>query len=239
MKRRSRKARREESLSVDIQEEIAYLRQRLSVAGDMLAEELADFPEARMDFCQDEPVWARWSAEVQLRHIACVPCRWLLGIFRKSLLAQGYQLPDVDMKTIADRGGRHVPPEICPDRASLIAHSREMYDFCIEILGRETPESLRTLQCIRLVDTEVWREDSPERPIDLWRMLAELHPYGVHEDPDKPGHFPMELIAAIRQIYWEFLAHLRSIQRLKGLLRLSASVALPKEGYLIISKFHD
>jgi hypothetical protein len=89
------------------------------------------------------------------------------------------------------------------------------------------------------VDTEVWREDSPERPIDLWRMLAELHPYGVHEDPDKPGHFPMELIAVIRQIYWEFLAHLRSIQRLKGLLRLSASVALPKEGYLIISKFHD
>lgn len=134
-------------MSVDIQEEIAYLRQRLSVAGDMLAEELADFPEARMDFCQDEPVWARWSAEVQLRHIACVPCRWLLGIFRKSLLAQGYQLPDVDMKTIADRGGRHVPPEICPDRASLIAHTREMYDFALKYWAAR-PRSLYALSSV-------------------------------------------------------------------------------------------
>lgn len=137
-------------MSVKIQEEIVHLRQGLSVAGDLLAEELTGFPEERMDFCQDEPVWARWSAEVQLRHIACVPCRWLLGIFREGLLAQGYDLPDVDMKTIADRGGRHVPPEICPDRASLIAHTRRMFDFCVEILGRETPESLRSLQCSTL-----------------------------------------------------------------------------------------
>lgn len=226
-------------MSVEIHEEIAHLRQGLSAAADMLAEELAGFPEARMDFCQDEPVWARWPAEVQLRHIACVPCRWLLGIFREGLLARGYDLPGVDMKTIAERGGRHVPPEICPDRASLIAHTRRMFDFCVEILDRETPESLRSLRCVRLVDTEAWREDSPERPIDLWRMLAGLHPCGVHEDPDEPGHFPMELVAVIRQIYWELLAHLRSIQRLKGLLGLPVAVNLPKEGYLTVSKFYD
>ncbi|MBT3350846.1 MAG: hypothetical protein HOJ95_09600 [Nitrospinaceae bacterium] len=226
-------------MSAEINDEIKHLRKGLSAAGDLLANELADFPEARMDFCQDEPVWARWSAEVQLRHIACVPCRWLLGIFRESLEAQGYSLPDVDMKTIAERGGRHVPPEICPDRASLIAHTRRMFDFCIEILDRQTPESFRALTCIRLVDTEIWREDAPERPIDLWRMLAELHPYGVHEDPDTPGNFPMELIAVIRQIYWELLAHLRSIQRLKGLLELPVVVNLPKEGYLTVSKFYD
>ena len=104
------------------------------------------------------------------------------------------------MDAIQAAGGRHVPPEICPDRESLTAHMGMMHKFCIEILDRESPESIRELKCLRLVDVEAWREDSPERPIDLWRMLADLHPYGVHENPEAPGHFPMELIAVIRQI---------------------------------------
>ncbi len=226
-------------MSENIREEIGHLRQGHSLGADRVAEEFADLSDEQMTFSQDEPVWARWSAEVQLRHMACVPCRWLLGSFREGLEERGYRLPDVDMETIQAGTGRHVPPEICPDFESLIAHLRMMLDFCLEILVRETPESLRELKCLRLVDTEAWREDSPERPIDLWRMLAKLHPYGVHEDPDNPGHFPMELIAVLRQIYWETLAHLRTVQRLKGLLGLPVRVTLPREGYLTVSKFYD
>ena len=143
------------------------------------------------------------------------------------------------MDAIQAAGGRHVPPEICPDRELLTAHMGMMHKFCIEILDRESPEYLRELKCLRLVDVEAWREDSPERPIDLWRMLADLHPYGVHEDPEAPRHFPMELIAVIRQIYWETLAHHRTIQRLKGLLGLPVRSDLPREGYLTVSKFYD
>jgi hypothetical protein len=226
-------------MTEDVRQEAEHLSQRLSGAADLVAREVDDLSGERMTFSRDEPVWARWSAEVQLRHMACVPCRWLHGIFREGLENEGYRLPEVDMETIQAGTGRHVPPEICPDRESLIAHMRMMFDFCLEILDRETPESLRALKCVRLVDTGAWREDSPERPIDFWRMLAKPHPYWVHEDPDRPGHFPKELIAVLRQIYWETLAHLRTIQRLKGLMELTIRAELPREGYLTVPKFYD
>ena len=226
-------------MSDDIQAEIEHLREGLSGAADLTAKEVAYFTDDQFTFSQDDPVWARWSAETQLRHMACVPCRWLHGLFRETLEAQGHRLPEVDMDTIRSGGGRHVPPEICPDRESLIALMREMHSFALGLLEKETPASLRELKCLRLVDTEAWREDSPERPIDLWRMLVDLHPYGVFEDPDNPGQFPMELIAVIRQIYWETLAHLRTVQRLKGLLGMAVRVDLPREGYLTVSKFYD
>lgn len=222
-----------------IEDEIAHLKRAFAIAGDRVAEEFKDFPEDQLGFTQDEPVWARWSAETQIRHMACVPCRWLHNLCGDFLRERGYTLPEIDMDQVNAGTGRHIPPEICPDVDSLIQFMREIHRFCIEILEKETPQSLRELKCTRLVDVEAWREDSPERPIDLWRMLAELHPYGVHEDPDKPGHFPMELIAVIRQIHWETLAHLRTVQRLKGLLNLPVKVDLPKEGYLTVSKFYD
>lgn len=226
-------------MSDNIQEEISHLCTGLTGTADLVAAEFGSFPEDQMNFTQDEPVWARWSADTQLRHMACVPCRWLHGLCREFLESRGHRLPEIDMETINAGTGRHIPPEILPDVDSLIAFMREMHTFCLKLLDKETPESLRELKCLRLVDVEVWREDSPERPIDLWRMLAELHPYGVHEDPDVPGNFPMELIAVIRQIYWETLAHLRSVQRLKGLLGVPVKVDLPREGYLTISKFYD
>jgi len=116
---------------------------------------------------------------------------------------------------------------------------RPLFAVAAEVLDRETPETLRSIACLRIVDPEAWREDSPERPIDFWRMAARLHPFGVREDPARPGRFTVELAAALRQIHWEILAHLRSVQRLKGLLGLPARVSLPREGYLTLSKFYD
>ena len=92
---------------------------------------------------------------------------------------------------------------------------------------------------MRIVDPEAHYEDSPDRFIDFARMAAQHHPYGWEEMAGQPGHFKVELIAALRQIYWELLAHLRTIQRLKGLLGLPESTELPREGYLTFSKFRD
>ena len=69
-------------MTEDVRQEAEHLSQRLSGAADLVAREVDDLSGERMTFSRDEPVWARWSAEVQLRHMACVPCRWLHGIFR-------------------------------------------------------------------------------------------------------------------------------------------------------------
>ena len=76
-------------MSENVHEEIEHLCQGLSGAADRVAEEVADFSGEQMTFTRDEPVWARWSAEVQLRHMACVPCCWLHGLFREGLEGQG------------------------------------------------------------------------------------------------------------------------------------------------------
>lgn len=226
-------------MTEEIRAEIPRLKKGLAACPDWVAAEMADFSEEQMRFTRQEPVWARWSAETQLRHMVNVPFRWLVEQMGPPLRARGYAFPPLDVAAIQKGSGRHIPPEVCPDRPSLIAFMRPLFAFAAGILDKETPESLRSMTCLRMVDPEAWREDSPEKPIDFWRMAAKLHPYGVREDPALPGRFTLEMMAALRQVYWEILAHTRTTQRIKGLLGLPVRVTLPREGYLTISKFHD
>ena len=87
-------------MSDNIREEISHLRKGLTGAADLIAVEFGSFPKDQLNFTQDEPVWARWSADTQLRHIACVPCRWLHGLCREILESRGHHLPEMDMETI-------------------------------------------------------------------------------------------------------------------------------------------
>jgi len=103
-----------------------------------------------------------------------------------------------------------------------------------------TDKQFREEVARRYTDPEAWREDSPEKPIDLWRMLAGLHPWGVWENPEEPGDFRLELGAVMRQIHWENLAHLRTVQRFKEtIFHLPIQVTLPREGYLTVPKFYE
>ncbi len=225
-------------MSENIETEIPLLREGLMAAPDRLADEISGLTEEQMNFRREEPVWARWSPEMQLRHMALMSCRWLER-FREPLEAKGYAYPALDMKAVMSGNGRHIPPAVCPDRDSLISFIRARCELGADMLARETPETLRSLSGSRIVDPEAHYEDSPDRFIDFARMAAKHHPYGWREDPDRPGHFTVELIAALRQVYWELLAHTRSIQRLKGLLGLPEAAALPREGYLAFPKFFD
>ena len=228
-------------MTEDIRAEIPHLRKGLAACPGWVEEEFAGIPEARMGFAQQEPPWARWPPEVQLRHMAMVPVRWLVEKLGEALQARGYAYPPFDAAALWRGTGRHVPREVCPDKASLLAFMRSFLALAADILDRESPEGLRAVTCLWVVDPETVREDGAaiERPIDFWRMAARLHPVGVREDPRGPGRFTVELIAALRQIYWEFLAHIRTTQRLKGLLGLPARVKLPVEGYLTVPKFYD
>ncbi|MFC1492027.1 hypothetical protein ACFLQ0_05530, partial [Nitrospinota bacterium] len=200
--------------------------------------EIAGLSEEQMAFSREEPVWARWSADMQLRHIALMICRWL-GRLREPLERKGYTLPEVDLAEVMSGNGRHIPPSVCPDSGSLLAFIGAHCELCTAILEREDPEFLRAITCERVVDPEAHYADSPGRPIDFARMASERHPYGWKEVPDQPGHFAVEMVAALRQIHWEILAHLRTIQRLKGLLGLPVKVALPREGYLADPEYYD
>ena len=232
-------------MTEEMRAEIPALRAGLAADPDWVADEIADFSGEQFSFERQEPVWARWSPEIQVRHMASVPCRYLLGFFGETLLERGYELPEVGQEFLREAmamrqgSGSRVPPEICPDRHSLIGFMRPLFALCVEILDRERPEDLRAITCQRWVDPEATRKDAPENVIDYWRLAARLHPFGLREDSDRPGHFTIELCAYLRQIHWEILAHLRTVQRFKSLFGLPVRVQLPREGFLTLSKFYN
>lgn len=225
-------------MSSDIHAEIPSLRKSLAAAPSRVMDELSGLNPEQMAFSRNDPVWARWSADMQLRHIALMICRWL-GRFRAPLEERGHTLPEVDLDAVMSGNGRHMPAAICPDQASLLAFIRAHCEVCTAILDRESPETLRALAGERAVDPEAHYTDSPGSFIGFARMAARLHPYGWEEVPGSPGRFRVELIAALRQIHWEILAHLRTIQRLKALLGLPETIPLPREGYLEMAEFYD
>lgn len=222
-----------------MRDEIPHLRAALAEDHGRVAREIALFSDEEYTRAQDAPAWARWSPEIQLRHIAYVPCRWLLDLLGGALRARGYTLPPVDMAALKASPGRWVPPEMCPDREALLTFLRAMLDFGLEIIERETPEGLLDVTCVWEVDLSEGREDehAEESAIDFWRQAARLHPIGVRESPEREGHFLIALGAALRQIHWEILAHVRTLQRFGEMYGHPAGGALPREGYISLDKY--
>ena len=112
-------------------------------------------------------------------------------------------------------------------------------DICCNIIDREGNEKLRSLAFTYYADPETNRLGDPLKPVDYHRIAAGLHPYGYKEDPKRPGLFHVELGTTLRHIYWNVLAHLRTVQRLKIRQELSLVTDLPREGYLTLTDFYD
>ncbi|MDA0999292.1 MAG: hypothetical protein O2807_02080 [bacterium] len=224
-----------------MQEEIPRLRAALAADPERVAREVASFPDAEFTRSLDAPAWARWSPEIQLRHIAYVPCRWLLDLLRAPLRERGHALPPVDMAAIQSTPGRWIPAGVCHDRESLLSLLREMIGFALEVLDREGPDGLLAVTCVWEVDLDEVREDehAEESALEFWRRAAGLHPIGVRESPEREGHFLITLGAALRQIHWEILAHVRSLQRFGEMYGRPPVERLPREGYLSLPKFWD
>ena len=155
-----------------IETERPLLLAGLAAAPDRLAKEIAGLTEEQMGFQRDEPVWARWSADMQLRHMALMICNWLER-FREPLEEKGYEYQAVDMKTVMSGSGRHIPVAICPDRDSLLSFIHSRCELGTTILDRESPETLRSLTGARIVDPTAHYQDSPDRFIDFARISVE------------------------------------------------------------------
>ena len=225
-------------MSDEVLAEVPLLKEALAGDAERIRTEIASLSEEQMTFSQQEPVWARWSVDAQLRHIALLCCRWVNRV-REPLEEKGHTFPDVNMDAVMGGNGRHMPADVCPDTPSLVTIIEAHLNHCLEVLERESPETLRGIAGERAVDSEASYTDSAERFIDFARLAARTHPYGWSEVADHPGRFRVELIALIRQIHWEILAHLRNVQRIKRLLGLPPAQELPREGYLQINKFWE
>lgn len=220
--------------------EVPGLKEGLGRVPDQVAAETEGLTGEQLAYRQEEPVWARWSVDEQIRHIASPPCTWLLDRFRDGLTARGHKPPEIDLKALRARKRPFIPPEMAPDREAVIEFMRPLFRFCVEILERESSEDLRAVKFHFEVDPEATLLGSKtEKRIDFMRLWEKIHPFGIREDSERPGHFTFELGTLLRQIYWEALAHLRTIQRFKRIFGLPEKIAIPRLGYLTLPKYHD
>ena len=224
-----------------MKEEWKNLRTAIKTYPNLVYKEVEGLTHEQMSYANEEPPWARWSIDLQLRHIALVTPVWLSLRAGEVLHRAGYTFPET-AKIIADliaAGIRHVPPEVAPDRKAIIAFMQPWADLCCEIIDREGEERLRSLSFTHYADPEAVRPGDPQKPVDYHRIAAGLHSYGFQEDPKRPGLFHVEIGTTLRHIYWNVLAHLRTVQRLKMRQGLPLVRDLPREGYLTLPEFYD
>ena len=111
-------------MNSDIRAEILSLRKSLAAAPSRVIDELSGLNPEQMAFSQGDPVWARWSADMQLRHIALMICRWL-GRFWAPLEERGHSLLEVDLDAVMSGNGRHMPSLRSPGHPPTLLIVRE------------------------------------------------------------------------------------------------------------------
>ena len=222
-------------------EEWKTLRVALENYPGLVYEEVEGLTHEQMCYANEEPPWARWSMDLQIRHIALMTPVWLSMRAKEVLLREGYTFPDTAglIADLIDSGIRHVPPEAAGDRRAVVDFMRPWAALCCEIIERESEERLRSLSFTYYTDPDASRPGDPHKPVEYHRMSVRLHPFGLTEDEGRPGLFHLEIGAVLRHIYWNVLAHLRTVQRLKLRQGLPLNNELPREGYLTLPEFYD
>ncbi len=222
-------------------EEWSQLRTDLAHYPDLVYGEVEGLNHEQMCYANEEPPWARWSMDLQIRHIALMTPVWLSMRAGEMLTREGYAFPDTAglIADLIDSGIRHVPPEAAGDKKAVVDFMRPWAALCCEIIDKESEDRLRALSFTYYMDPEASRPGDPHKPVDYHRMSVRLHPFGFYEDAERPGLFRLEIGGVLRHIYWNVLAHLRTVQRLKLRQGLPLKAELPREGYLTLPEFYD
>ncbi len=185
---------------------------------DMVVSEVAGLTDAELDFESDRWEWSKWSIRRNLSHLASGDLRWLWSRWGKQLFPEG--LPngeelDALLESPHDRRlneSKYWEPEV------ILAKLRQGLDLCCLVLSAETVGSLQSKET--------------ETPSDaMWALNPEIFRSGIRKDPGDSSRVYMSLEATFLHRYYEYIAHLNNIQRLKKAQGLEPATEIPFEGY--------
>lgn len=71
----------------------------------------------------------------------------------------------------------------------------------------------------------------------FWQYVITTLARGAGPDPDRPGFIRYDLEGSLWMVFYEQLAHIRTIQRLKQVQGLPLAVELPRVGYLRLPEY--
>ncbi len=176
-----------------------------------------------LDDLSPEKEWMWWSIRRQVSHIA-----WDSLIFTRrrceALLWPDGQVPD----TIAWED-HYMKPDAPHDRVldeSLYWKVPDLIDkLAIGVGWLERVVAEQSIETLRADVTSV-------RQTPFWRYAITTLPRGAGDDPDRPGYLRYTLEGSLWMVFYEMLAHIRTIQRLKMHQGLALAQELPRVGYL-------
>ena len=204
----------------------------------MLEAELKGLTEEQLDFSAESPNWARWSIRRQVSHMANSVIMWLVGRWREVLWKDHEPDPELAEISLGDHGhDRMLDPRKYRDIKTLQRMLHRSYDLIREVGSRETAQSLREKNLVLKLPPDAKLGTSNESTHALWEKFTQVHKDGINRDPKDPNTWIFTLEAKLRHLYYEHLAHIRTVQRLKGLQGLETAVTVPREGYLTFEDY--
>ncbi len=202
------------------------------------AQEAEGLTDAQLDFDNEGQEWMKWSIRRQVNHAAYVHFHWLLGRWTAQVFRPEDDPPDFDIEA-ASRYDRRFDEETHWSMDRLLFRMREGVDMVNLILGRETIGEMRRKEVDRVVEPGA-RYPMGDSVLDFWQAAVRINPdirLRNRQNPADPHRFRINLVGMIRQMYFECLLHLHTIQRLKRAQGLRAVVQIPREGYLLLPAF--
>ncbi|MFQ5912755.1 MAG: polymer-forming cytoskeletal protein [Nitrospinota bacterium] len=205
---------------------------------EMLEAELKGLTEKQLNFSAESPSWARWSIRRQVSHMANSVIFWLVGRWKDTLWKD--RQPNAELVDISKGEHGHdrmLDPEKYRDFKTLLRMLRRSYDLIREVASRESAQSLSRRKLVLQLSPDAKLGTSNESAHELWSKFSQVHNDDIVQDKKDPNTWIFTLEATLRHLYYEHLAHVRTVQRLKALQELKTQVTLPRVGYLTFEEY--
>jgi hypothetical protein len=192
--------------------------------------EVEGLTEAQLDFDNHDPdqEWMWWSIRRQVSHMAwdslvfphrrCAKLLWPDGHEPEPIVWEHHHLGS------AMKYDRRLDEDLFWCLSNLLEKLE---------LGLSWLERVVTEQSIETLRTTV----ESVRGTYFWRYVIQTVPRGAAADPDREGFIRYNLEGSLWMVFYENLAHIRTIQRLKCHQNLPLAVVLPRVGYLRLPEY--
>jgi hypothetical protein len=195
-----------------------------------LCQEVAGLNDTQLDFDSQDPSqeWMWWSIRRQVSHIA-----WVLLVFMHRRCHM-FLWPDGNIPTPI-RWEDHTLSGMKFDRRldeTLYWAMPTLLDK-VKLGGVDwATQVVTTVPIATLRATHSVHTGTP-----FWRHVMQIIPRGAWVEAQNPTRFHYTLEASLWMVYWEILAHLYTIQRLKRAQGLATCVTIPRVGYLTLPEY--
>jgi hypothetical protein len=197
---------------------------------DWLRAETDGLTDQQLDVDDSSPdkEWMWWSIRRQVSHIA-----WDALVFTHRRCAS-LLWPDGDEPEPVVWSHHHIGPEMKYDRRL----DEDLYWEVPDLIAKMEVGIGWLEQVVNDCSIDQLRADvTSVRGTNFWQYVITTLPRGAAADPDRPGFIRYDLEGSLWMVFYEQLAHIRTIQRLKDFQEIPLAVELPRVGYLRLPEY--